>query len=145
MNMQVTRYQAFSLDDPSKDISSVLYNVTTGGVRVFLVAATGDSQTTLMMQAAELGYMTDDYVWLLMGDYSQDLLQAVDARNANLTSNAAQQQSTDALPTAINSSTPINFNETFNGLFMFDNWLNLYGYDPFETFLDEWSKLNPAA
>lgn len=129
MNMQILRYQSFSQDNPDEDMNTSIHNVTSGGVRIILVAATGDSQASLMVRAAELGYLSDEYVWLLNGDYTTNLMNAVNQHNAADT----------------NSTTRIDFNSTFNGLFIFDNWLNLYGYPPFETFLDAWSQLNPAA
>ncbi|KAI9278719.1 periplasmic binding protein-like I, partial [Phascolomyces articulosus] len=145
-NIQITRYQAFSQDNPQEDASGSLYNVTTGGARVIMVAATGDALTSIMVQAAEMGYMANEYVWLLIGDPTEDLQQAIDSRNANLTTTPDTTMTTASdYPLAINSSTPINFNQTYNGLIMFDNWLSLYGYDPFEQFLDAWSQLDPKA
>ncbi|KAI7854854.1 periplasmic binding protein-like I [Circinella umbellata] len=124
-NIQITRYQAFSQENPQQDAASSLYNVTTGGARVILVAATGNALTSIMLQAAEMGYMENDYVWLLIGDPTIDLQSAIDS--------------------PINSSTPIDFNSTYNGLFMFDTWLALYGYPPFDQFMDAWSGLDSKA
>ncbi|KAI8144687.1 periplasmic binding protein-like I [Fennellomyces sp. T-0311] len=142
VNMQILRYHSFSQELPQKDAASSLQSVTSGGARVIMVAATGDALTSLLLQAAEMGYLTDDYVWLLIGDVTEQLQDAVNERNANLTT---AQPSTSDFPVVINGSTPIQFNETYNGLFMFDNWLALYGYDPFEKFLDSWSQLDPKA
>ncbi|KAI9499195.1 periplasmic binding protein-like I [Zychaea mexicana] len=149
INMQIIRYQAISQEAPQQDAAGSLHSVTTGGARIILVAATGDALNSLMLQAAEMGYLSDDYVWLLIGDVTDQLQEATDARNANLTLPSAAATTTTTgssnYPLAINSSTPINFNETYNGLFMFDNWLSPFGYPPFETFLDAWSRLDPNA
>ena len=148
-NIQITRYQAFSQENPQQDVASSLYNVTTGGARVILVAATGDALTSIMLQAAEMGYMANEYVWLLIGDPTIDLQDAINSRNSNLTITAettiTETSTLPAYPLAINSSTPIDFNSTYNGLFMFDNWLALYGYPPFDQFMDVWSELDPKA
>ncbi|KAI9310743.1 periplasmic binding protein-like I [Dichotomocladium elegans] len=138
-NMQVTRYQAFPSDATTDDIANTIRNVTSGGVRIILLAASVRAQTSIMIQAAEMGYVSDDYVWLISSNIAQDLQVAVDARNHNISS---QQPS---YPIAINGSAHLDFNSAFNGLFMFDNWLSLDGYPPYEAFLDSWSALDPMA
>ncbi|KAG0166385.1 hypothetical protein DFQ30_007244 [Apophysomyces sp. BC1015] len=106
------------------DMTPVLHNITDGGARIILVAATGQSLTNFMIQAATLGYLSDAYVWLLMGNSGEMLLSGVESYNQNHTAK-------------------IDFNSTYTGLFMFDTWLSLYDYPPFEAFLDEWSALDP--
>lgn len=145
LNMQVVRYQSVSQDKPDSDMVTALHNVTTGGIRIVMVAATGDAQTSLMIRAAEMGLLNDDYVWLMMNNYASDLSAAVNARNANLSSLAGLDTEYDKPNTAINATTVMDYNSTFTGLFMFDNWLSLYGYPPFEKFLDSWSQLDPSA
>lgn len=36
-------------------------------------------------------------------------------------------------------------NRSMDGLFMFDMKASLYGYPPFEAFLDDWTRLDPGA
>jgi hypothetical protein len=36
-------------------------------------------------------------------------------------------------------------NRSMDGLFMFDMKNSLYGYPPFEAFLDDWTRLDPGA
>lgn len=46
---------------------------------------------------------------------------------------------------AATSLKPINYNETFSGgVFMFDILKELPGYSPFDSFLNKWSRLDPA-
>ncbi|KAI8329403.1 periplasmic binding protein-like I [Chlamydoabsidia padenii] len=115
--------------DPAIDVDDMtiaLQNVTQGRTRVIIVAATENTQTSLMVQAASLGYLTNEYTWLLLGVSDTLLQQTVTQYNHNHS-----------------TSTPMDYNTTFNGLFMFDDWLSLHGYDPFDTFLREWSSLDP--
>ncbi|CAO3599540.1 unnamed protein product [Absidia cylindrospora] len=115
--------------DPAIDIDDMTYalqNVTQGRTRVIIVAATDTTQTSLMVHAASMGYMTNDYTWLLLGVSDTLLQQSVQQYNQNHTT----------LP-------PLDYNTTFNGLFMFDDWLSLKGYGPFDSFLQQWSSLNP--
>lgn len=106
-----------------------LKNVTQGEARIILVAATDNTQTSLMIQAAKLGYLNNDYAWLLLGLMDGQLKTDVNKYN---------QQQQDQLK-------QIDYNSTFNGVFMFDNWLNLNGYPPYEEFLKHWSTLNPQS
>ncbi|KAI8089915.1 periplasmic binding protein-like I [Halteromyces radiatus] len=115
--------------DPAIDVDDMTYalqNVTQGDTRVIIVAATDDTQTSLMLQAASLGYMTNDYTWLLLGVSDTRLQQDVLKYNHNHS-----------------SSTPLDYNSTYNGLFMFDSWLSLNGYAPFDAFLQQWASLDP--
>ncbi|KAI7869579.1 periplasmic binding protein-like I [Spinellus fusiger] len=123
--LHLTQYHSIPTSGTvSLDVS--LESMSAAGTRILLVAASGEPLENLMIKAAQLGYMTDDYVWLLMGDVGQGLYDAVTTYNTQ-------------------AVTPINYNDTFSGVFMFDNWLSLYGYPPFEKFLDEWSVLDPLA
>ncbi|KAI9306259.1 periplasmic binding protein-like I [Cunninghamella echinulata] len=113
--------------DPSldvRDMTFALQNVTQGNARVIVVAATDKEQSSLMIQAASLGYLTSDYTWLLLGLNDIQLQNDVKKYNQK------------------NPSNPIDYNTTFNGLFMFDNWLSLNGYPPYERFLKQWSTLD---
>ncbi|ORZ07876.1 periplasmic binding protein-like I [Absidia repens] len=115
--------------DPAIDLDDMTYalqNVTQGRTRVIIVAATDTTQTSLMVHAASMGYMTNEYTWLLLGVSDNLLQQSVQQYNQNHTN----------LP-------PLDYNTTFNGLFMFDDWLSLKGYGPFDSFLQQWSSLNP--
>jgi ABC-type branched-subunit amino acid transport system substrate-binding protein len=114
--------------DPANDVEDMTYalqNVTQGRTRVIIVAATDNTQTSLMVQAASMGYLTNDYTWLLLGVSDTLLQQNVIQYNQNHS-----------------TSPPIDFNTTFNGMFMFVNWISIHGYGPFDTFLQQWSSLD---
>lgn len=143
MNIQVTHYQAISQDASTNDIANTLTKVSSDGVRIILLAASGDIQIKTMLQAAEMGYLSDDYVWMLIGDVTQDLATAIDTRNSQISHPTAPTPTNTTSP--YNATTPIDFNSTFTGVFMFDNWLSMTGYPPFEAFLDSWSSLNASA
>ncbi|KAI8376578.1 uncharacterized protein BYT42DRAFT_605670 [Radiomyces spectabilis] len=130
-NLHVIHYQPFPDAGTPNDMDQLLYNVTTTGARIIVVAVTGDSQNALMIHAAQSGYLSDTYVWLLMGDGSQ-LPKAVQTYNDDIVMNNK-------------NGSILSFNSTFTGVFAFDNWLFLYDYPPFEAFLDDWSRLSPVA
>ncbi|KAI9006671.1 periplasmic binding protein-like I [Phycomyces nitens] len=121
----ITQFHAIPLTG-TDSLQNELENMVSRGTRIMIVAASGDPLANLMITAANMGLMTNEYAWLLMGEASDDLADSIQTYNANHTKQ-------------------IDFNQTFSGLFMFDNWLTLYGYPPFESFLDLWSALDPAA
>ncbi|CAO3611813.1 unnamed protein product [Cunninghamella echinulata] len=122
--LEIIQAHSFDPNLDVKDITFALQNITQGNARVIVVAATDREQSSLMIQAASLGYLTNDYTWLLLG--LNDIQLQNDVKKYN-------QQ---------NPSNPIDYNTTFNGIFMFDNWLSLNGYPPYEHFLKQWSTLD---
>lgn len=122
MDIHITQYQSIPSTEQSESLNSALTNLTSSGARIIMVAATPTSK--IILQAKELGLMNENYVWLLMGDSEDSLKTDVEAYNQNY-------------------STKIDYAKDFQGLFMFDNWLSLYGYPPFESFLDQWATLDP--
>lgn len=126
MDLHIFQYQAIASSQTTDDFINALKNITSGGARIIMVAATPLPQIEILMQAQKLGLISQEYVWLMMGDTLSDLEDAVNEQNQNL-------------------SISTNFAKDYQGLFFFDNWLSLYGYPPFETFLDQWSALNPEA
>jgi hypothetical protein len=129
MDLHILHYQAISTDNTSNDIINALRNISNGGARIIMVAASGSPQSQIMIQAHEMGILNQDYVWLLMGDTTKDLQAGVESYNKNHTADMKQ----------------IDYATDYQGLFLFDIWLMLDGYPPFETFLDQWSMLNPQA
>jgi hypothetical protein len=128
MDLHITQYQAIPPTGTSDDMNTALRNITNAGARIIMVAATSTPQINLMIQAQQLGYVSKDYVWLLMGDTTDDLRKQVDKYNNNN-----------------NTNTTIQYPDAYQGIFLFDNWLSLDGYPPFESFLDQWSVLNPES
>ncbi|OAD71510.1 hypothetical protein PHYBLDRAFT_187578 [Phycomyces blakesleeanus NRRL 1555(-)] len=126
-HLQITQFHAIPLTG-TETIRSDLTSMTSAGTRIMIVAASGDPLANLMITAADMGLMSSEYAWLLMGEVSDSLSDSIQAHNANH-----------------NTTRAIDYNQTFSGLFMFDNWLTLYGYPPFESFLDLWSALDPSA
>jgi hypothetical protein len=124
-NLHILQYQAIAPSITATDIENALRNVTAGGARIIMVAATGSSQSQIMVQAYTMGLINRDYVWLMMGDTTKELKKGIDSYNQN--------------------HTHIDYNTAFNGMFLFDDWLSLHDYPPFERFLDQWATLNPLA
>ncbi|KAL7319878.1 hypothetical protein PS15m_002964 [Mucor circinelloides] len=127
MDLHILQYQAIATGNTPDDISNALKNITNGGARIIMVAATASPQNQIMLQAHELGLISKDYVWLMMGDTTKELQAGVDSYNQNHTMKQ------------------IDFSTEYQGLFLFDNWLSLNGYPPFDNFLDQWALLNPDA
>ncbi|KAI8075284.1 periplasmic binding protein-like I [Gongronella butleri] len=123
MNIELVNYQSFPAVNASADaMTNALVNVTTNGARVLVVAAVGQPQTNLIMQAAQAGYMTSDYAWLLVDDtISISLPAALTDANSTLT-----------------------MASNFNGLFWIGNWLTPKGYGPYDAFLSNWNALNAS-
>lgn len=126
MNLHILQYQAIAPSLTSTDIMNALRNVTNGGARIIMIAATGTPSSQIMMQAYEMGLINKDYVWLMMGDTTKELKKGIETHNKNNTE-------------------MIDYKTAYNGLFFFDDWLSLNGYTPFEHFLDQWSTLDPLA
>jgi ABC-type branched-subunit amino acid transport system substrate-binding protein len=127
MDIHILQYQAIATTNLVQDITNALQNITNGGARIIMVATTATLQSQIMLQAHELGLINKDYVWLMMGDTTKELQAGVNSYNQN------------------NTMKQIDFATDYQGLFLFDNWLSLNGYPPFENFLDQWSMLNPQA
>ncbi|KAI8644802.1 hypothetical protein BD408DRAFT_430233, partial [Parasitella parasitica] len=127
MDLRILQYQAIAATIAADDITNALRNITNGGARIIMVAATATPQSQIMLMAHEMGLITSEYVWLMMGDTTEELQTAVDSYNQNHTMKQ------------------IDFAADYQGLFLFDNWLSLDGYPPFESFLDQWAMLNPQA
>ncbi|CAO3619185.1 unnamed protein product [Mucor hiemalis] len=130
MDLHVLQYQSIASTQTTNDYMTALRNITNGGARIIMVAATAAPQVQILLQAQQMGLINKDYVWLMMGDTTKDLVTTVESFNKNHSSNALQQ---------------INYDTAFQGLFFFDNWLSLNGYPPFEKFLDQWALLDPEA
>lgn len=97
----------------SAEVTDILNNISKSAIRIIIVGVTGTDQVNLLQKAMKMGLLSDEYVWLLMDDNSQLLLDATDDVNA------------------------------LNGLILFDMKMPLYGYPPFEAFLDDWTQLDP--
>lgn len=129
---------------------TVLQQFVETGARIVIVAADAPEQVSLLTIAANMGYINDEFVWLNIGSVSDDLYLGTQKFN-NL---IAQRQNGTLPPAPQNASaislaarltqnvTPIDFNNTFNGMISFDIWLELEGYPPYEDFLDRWSRLD---
>ncbi|KAF9427918.1 hypothetical protein BGZ94_003858 [Podila epigama] len=98
----------------SSDVGPVLDRLKDSGQRIIVVAAVGVPQIKLMAEAVRRGLVSKDYVWLTIDQVTDPLLEI-----------------------------PGITTEQLNGLFMFDNMLELHGYPPYEEFLDKWSELDP--
>jgi hypothetical protein len=96
------------------DITGLLQLISSSAIRIVLVAVTGTDQVKLITEAAKMNLLSSQYAWLLMDDNSPALLEAVEGNK-----------------------------QLLNGLFLFDMKVQLYGYPPFETFLDDWVRLDP--
>lgn len=127
MDLHILQFQPIPSTQTTDDYLNALKNITNGGARIIMVAATSTPQVEILMKAQEMGLINKEYVWLMMGDTTADLSKAIVQHNENYTTNQ------------------INYATQYQGLFFFDNWLSLNGYPPFETFLDQWASLNPEA
>ncbi|KAI7890638.1 periplasmic binding protein-like I [Mucor mucedo] len=127
MDLHILQYQSIPSTQTTDDYLNALTNITNGGARIIMVAATSTPQVEILMQAQKMGLINKNYVWLMMGDTTTELLKKISQHNVNYTTDQ------------------INYDAQYQGLFFFDNWLSLTGYPPFETFLDQWASLNPEA
>jgi hypothetical protein len=130
MDLHILQYQSIPSTQTTDDYLNALRNITNGGARIIMVAATSTPQVEILMQAQKMGLINKNYVWLMMGDTTTELSKTIIEYNDNNTANPTSQ---------------INYAVQYQGLFFFDNWLSLNGYPPFENFLDQWSSLNPEA
>jgi ABC-type branched-subunit amino acid transport system substrate-binding protein len=96
-----------------EELTGILNFISKSAIRIIVVGVTGTNQVNLITKAIEKGLLSNEYVWLLMDDNSQLLIEATHDVNA------------------------------LNGLFLFDMKMPLYGYPPFEAFLDDWTQLDP--
>jgi hypothetical protein len=96
------------------DIAGLLSFISHSAIRIVLVGVTGTDQVNLMLKALDMGLVSNQFVWLLMEDNSPALLEAIKSDQ-----------------------------EALDGLFLFDMKTSLYGYPPFEAFLNDWQKLDP--
>ncbi|KAG0265627.1 hypothetical protein DFQ27_000502 [Actinomortierella ambigua] len=115
-NITVAFRRAFWELGTSSDVGPAVSALKDSGIQIVLVAAVGQPQVRLMMEAIDQGLVSKDYVWMMVKQVTEPLLSMKG-----------------------NPITP----EQLNGLFMFDNLLKLTGYRPFEQFLDKWVKLDP--
>lgn len=159
MNIHVVTYQAFYKNGIQSDIGSTLKNFADSGARIIIVAAVGDPQNAIMVQAATMGYLDSSYVWLLIGAVGPDLENAVSTYNQDLGQRIANgTTSSQSISSAVAAASDpmmvqalqttnfslIDFNRTFTGVVLFDTWLTPNGYPPFESFLDRWAALDPV-
>jgi Receptor family ligand binding region len=159
MNIHIVTYQAFYKNGIQSDIGSTLKNFTDSGARIIIVAAVGDPQNAIMVQAATMGYLDDSYVWLLIGavgstlenavsTYNTDVMQRVvnGTATSNGVSSAVAAASDPMMVEALQATNMslIDFNQTFTGVVLFDTWLTPDGYPPYESFLDRWAALDPV-
>lgn len=158
MNIHIVTYQAFYKNGIQSDIGSTLKNFTDSGARIIIVAAVGDPQNAVMVQAATMGYLDDSFVWLLIGavgstlenavsTYNTDVIQRITngTTSSNSVSSAVAAASDPMMVEALQATNMslIDFNQTFTGVVLFDTWLTPDGYPPFESFLDRWAALDP--
>ncbi|ORZ18445.1 periplasmic binding protein-like I [Absidia repens] len=136
LDIQLVNYQSFpstTSTSTSADVKDSLDNLVNSGARIIIVAARGQAQSSLIVQAAASGYLSRNFVWLLVeDDITTNLQDSIDDYNRQLTNNNAASSTTRKL-----SSTD------FNGLFYFVNWLTLDGYRPYDLFLSQWTQLDP--
>ncbi|KAI9251354.1 periplasmic binding protein-like I [Phascolomyces articulosus] len=173
--VHIQTYQSFyddttSISQVAKDIDEFL----SSGVRIILVAAQGDAQTTALTVAAHRGYMDENHVWLIPGPL-QDLQNAITRFNDILYRRSQGEQLSEATHvgqqdvsqktldsnktvsslgwvtpldylawTTIDTS-PISYDDAFSGgIFSFRKGMDLSGYPPYDQFLEKWSRLDPA-
>ncbi|CAM0138971.1 unnamed protein product [Umbelopsis sp. WA50703] len=158
MDIHVVTYQAFYKNGVQSDLTSTLTNFTQSGARIIIVAAVGDAQNAVMVQAATMGYLDSDFVWLLIGAVGSDLEDAVSDYNQDITQRIQNGTSSSQIASAVASAADpimvealqatnlslIDFNRTFTGVVLFDTWLTPDGYPPYESFLDRWEVLDPT-
>ncbi|CAO3599300.1 unnamed protein product [Absidia cylindrospora] len=125
LDIQLINYQSFpsTTTTTSTDIKEGLDTLIHSGARILLVAAQGQAQSNLMVQAAASGYLSPDYVWLLVGDDMTTHLE-------------------EAISNYNNDTRSLSMQTDFNGLIYFVNWLTLDGYPPYDTFTAKWSQLD---
>ncbi|KAI8083135.1 periplasmic binding protein-like I [Halteromyces radiatus] len=132
MNIQLINYQSFpsTTSTPTSDeMKTSLDSLSNNGARVILLAATGQIQSDLLVQAAVAGYLSSEYTWLLVDDDATSYLQeTIDTYNNNTHST--------------NNTRQLSLKSDFNGLIYFTNWLTLNGYPPYDKFLSSWSHLD---
>ncbi|ORZ18179.1 periplasmic binding protein-like I [Absidia repens] len=139
LDIQLINYQSFPSTETATStyIKDSLDTLLLSGARIILVAAQGQAQSSLMVQAAASGYLSPDYVWLLVGDdMTTDLEEAINNYNKNLNVNNGTLSTPGAVPR------PLSMQTDFNGLIYFVNWLTLDGYPPYDTFTAKWSQLD---
>lgn len=136
--IQLLNYQSFpsvtSTSEPTSSTGTIrdnLLSLSQSGARVIIVAATSKNQINLMIQAASLGLLTDDYVWLVLDETIASISSYIDDYNKNLTLSSS-------------SSQPISLDTTFNGVIWFENWLTLNGYPPYNQFISEWESMDSS-
>ncbi|KAF9920195.1 hypothetical protein FBU30_009996 [Linnemannia zychae] len=112
-NITIGYRKAFWDSKSSSDIGAGLEALKASGQQIVLVPTTGEPQTRLITEAVRMGLVSKDYVWMT--------------------------QSKDVLLDRESTLKPSDL----NGLFMFENMLQLDGYQPYEEFLDKWQALNP--
>ncbi|KAI9018770.1 periplasmic binding protein-like I [Phycomyces nitens] len=163
----VKTYQSFYEDGPTSDIQHSIDTLMQSEARIIIIAAEGKALTTALTVAANSGYINDSSVWLMFGETSAPLIEAIDrfnrviaqrirapdsiqtvVRYAGLTGlNQKTSQAVDPAEYAARVTTyirPIDFNTTFSGgVFMFKSRMGLTGYPPFDEFMDKWSRLDP--
>ncbi|KAI7907471.1 periplasmic binding protein-like I [Cokeromyces recurvatus] len=127
MDLHILQFQSIETSNNPDNIMNALKNISNSGARIIMIAATVKPQVQIMIQARNMGLVNRDYVWLMLGDTSEQLEAAVIHYNKNHTDNT------------------INYDLDYQGLFMFDYWLSLDGYDPFENFMNKWLTLDPNA
>ncbi|CAO3633113.1 unnamed protein product [Cunninghamella blakesleeana] len=134
-NIQLLNSQSFPSITSTSDLTSSadtirdnLRLLSQSGARVIIVAATNTNQINLMLQAAYLNLLNDEYVWLVLDETITSISSYIEDYNKNVT-----------LP-----SQTISLDTTFNGVIWFENWLDLKGYPPFEQFISEWETMDPS-
>ncbi|SAM05514.1 hypothetical protein [Absidia glauca] len=129
LNIQLVSYQSYpstTTTPTSVAMKDSLDNLITSGARIILVAARGQAQSSLMVQAAVSGYLTPNYVWLLVQDgFIYDMADSIADYNRQ-----------PGIPR------PLSIESDFNGVFYFADWLKLDGYSPYDTFINKWSNLD---
>ncbi|KAF9969956.1 hypothetical protein BGZ73_007480 [Actinomortierella ambigua] len=115
-NITVAFRRSFWELGTSSDVRPAVSALKDSGIQIVIVAAVGTPQIRLMMEAIQQGLVSKDYVWMVVKQVTEPLLNM---------------KGTTITP------------EQLNGLFMFDNLLKLTGYKPFEQFLDKWTTLDP--
>jgi hypothetical protein len=149
-NIRVETYQAFRTTGGHSNIMTVLQQFVETGARVVIVAADTPEQVSLLTIAANMGYVNNEFVWLTIGSVCDDLYAGtqrfnnlIALRQNGTLSPASPNASAISLAARLtNNVTPIDFNNTYNGMISFDIWLELKGYPPYEDFLSKWSRLD---
>ncbi|KAI9300680.1 periplasmic binding protein-like I [Cunninghamella echinulata] len=135
--IQLLNYQSFpsvtSTSNPTTTTTTIrdnLQSLSDSGARIIIVAAVRQNQLNLMIEAASLGLLKDDYVWIVLDETVSSISNAIDKYN-------------QSPPPSSTAKHPLTTN-MFNGVIWLENYLLLNGYPPYDQFISKWAALNPS-